>query len=51
MMERCLVNISDVNSSKWEEVGACSKLEVKVWQKPIQPNQMLKTADQVLHFG
>ena len=51
LIERRSVNISDVNSSKWEEVRASSKLEVKVWEKPIQPSHELKTADQVPPFG
>ena len=51
MLERRSVNITDINSSKWEEVRACSKLEVRVRSKPIQPSQMLKTADQVPHFA
>lgn len=51
LIERRSVNISDVNSSKWEEVRASSKLEVKVWEKPIQPSRELKTADQVPPFG
>ena len=42
--------ICDICTSKWEEVRAYSKLEVRVWQKPIQLSQELKTASQVPHF-
>ncbi|DBA79685.1 TPA: hypothetical protein ACH3X1_008358 [Trebouxia sp. C0004] len=51
LIERRSVNISDVNSSKWEEVRASSKLEMKVWEKPFQPSHELKTADKVPPFG
>ena len=51
LVERRSVNISDMNSSEWEEVRAFSKLEVKVWGKLIQPSHKLKTADKVPHFG
>ena len=51
LMEQRSVKISNVNSSKWEEVRAFSMLEVRVWDKPIQPNHMLKTADKTPVFG
>lgn len=50
LIGRCPVNISDAASSKWEEIWAASKLEGKVWQKPIWPSQKLKTVNEVPLF-
>jgi hypothetical protein len=45
------VYISNVNSTKWEAVRTHSRLQVEVWEKPMQLSQRLKSAAKVPLFG
>lgn len=45
------VALSGVNLTKWEQIREHSRLEVEVWEEPMQPCRKLKSADKVPLFG
>ena len=51
MLERRSVDISDVNSTKWEDIRSASKLSVGTWIEQINPMRTLKSEAQFDRFG
>ena len=51
MLERRSVDMSDGNSTKWEQIRSASKLSVGTWVEKIKPMRKLKPEAQFARFG